>query len=82
MVVDLRKTHQYLLEFNSDNSALKAHIYDAWVLYNRCIQASELFAVKANSILIRAVLQSGIMAIDQENQKEISDRNKVGIIQI
>ena len=82
MVVDPRKTHRYLLEFNSDNEALEARIHDAWVLRHGRIQAPESFAIKANSVQARAVLQPGTMAIDQENQKRISDKNAVAIVQM
>ena len=32
IIVDLRKTHQYLLEFDSDNMTLEACIHNNWVL--------------------------------------------------
>ena len=37
MIIDLRKIYQYLLEFDSDNMALEAHIYDNWVLHKEKI---------------------------------------------
>ena len=48
--MNLRKTYKYLLEFNSDNMTFKAYIYNNWVFYNKYIQASESFIIKANSI--------------------------------
>ena len=82
MIVDLKKPYQYLLEFDSDNSALKACIHNAWVLRNKRIQASESFAVKANSVPARAVLQSRSMATNLDSQRKIGVDNSVGVVRI
>ena len=66
MIVDLKKTHQYLLEFDSNNMALEACIHDNWVLCKGRIQAPELFAVKTNSVEVSVVLQPGSMAINPD----------------
>ena len=80
MIVDPKKPYWYLLEFDSDNSALEANIHNAWVLRNKRIQAPESFVVKANNVSVRAVLQSGSMAINLNSQRKISIDNSVGIV--
>ena len=80
IIMDSKKPYQYLLKFDSDNSALKAHIHNAWVLRNKRIQAPESFAVKANNIPARAVLQSGNMVINLDSQRKIGVDNSVGVV--
>ena len=62
--------------------ALEAHIHDNWVLRKGRIQASELFAVKANSVKASVVLQPGSMATNPDIQKRIGDKNNMGVIYI